>query len=710
MTPPVDPVLVVDDTEHNRDLLSRRLQRAGYPVAVAASGQEALDYLAAHPVSVVLLDVRMAGMSGLEVLQAIRQTWAATHLPVIMVTANDGSEDIVTAFDLGADDYVTKPIDFPVALARVRTQLARKDAEDRLRASEERYAVAARGANDGLWDWNLSTGDVYFSARWKAIVGYDERDIGQAPEEWFERVHPEDLLEVRAELDAHLAGRTPHFEHEHRVRHRDGGFRWVLARGMAVRDEAGFAVRLAGSLSDVTAAKVVDPVTGLPNKILLIDRLERVLHHQRDLDAQCAVLFLDLDDFKLVNDSLGIARGDELLEAVAARLQASLGALDRESENPDAVTRREDQTIARIGGDEFVILLPETRGAIEAARVAERLQRDFRPAFTIGGHEIFSTVSIGIALGTTGHEKPEDLLRDADTAMDRAKAVGKGRIEHFDIAMRDRVRERLQLETALRQALDREEFVPHFQPIIDLQTGELAGFEALIRWQHPERGLVLPGEFITAVEDNGLVTAIGRQFFAVVARQLRAWHAARPGRRPLSLNVNFAGRQFLEPGLVEYLLTTLHEAGLDPGQLVVEVTESTAIADLDRATTVLGQIHDAGLRVALDDFGTGYSSLSCLHELPIDGVKLDRSFVANERRHPEILRAMVLLAEHLGLTVTAEGIETARQWRQLRDLGCQFAQGFLFSKPLDATAATALVENDQNWLPEDTTPVAVAGR
>jgi len=704
MRTPAHPVLVVDDDAVNRDLLSRRLQRRGYPVQLAASGEEALQFLSINVASIVLLDIEMPVMGGLEVLQTIRRTWPASRLPIIMVTARDRSDDIVTALDLGADDYITKPIDFAVTMARIRTQLARRDAEDRLRTSEERYALAAQGANDGLWDWDLSTGHIYFSDRWKAIIGYADADFGEGPDAWFSLVHSEDLPQLQRDLDAHLAGRTPHFESEYRLRHRDGAFRWVLARGLAVRDANGRPVRMAGSQSDITAGKVVDPLTGLPNRVLLIDRIERVIeHHHRRGGAQFAVLFLDLDGFKLVNDSVGHLHGDELLQAVARRLERSLRQTDilsRPSGAPDDEAPRDEATIARLGGDEFVVLLHEVEGVLDAIRVADRIHRALTPAFTINGREIFTSASIGIAVSATGYDRSADVLRDADTAMYRAKSLGKGRTEVFDTVMREKVVARLHLDTALRLAVERQEFVAHYQPIISLQTGELVGFEALIRWQHPTRGLVLPEEFITVAEDNGLVMAIGRRFFADVCRQIRAWEQEHAHIPKLSVNVNFAGQQFIESGLVDYLIETLDDSELSPDQLVVEITESTAIGNFPYAIEVLNQIRDAGLRIVLDDFGTGFSSLSCLHELPIVGVKLDRSFIRSDHRHPEVLRAIVMLADQLGLTTTAEGIETEEQWQQLRDMGCTYAQGFLISHPLDAESAGHAVREQRIWTPE----------
>jgi PAS domain S-box-containing protein len=700
MTAPQVPLLVVDDDPVNRDMLSRRLARRGYAVATVASGREALAYVAAHPVALVLLDIQMPEMSGLEVLQALRETQSSARLPVLMVTAKDQSEDMVTALELGADDYITKPIDFPVAIARIRTQLSRKEAEERLRESEERYTLAAAGANDGLWDWKLSTAEIYYSARWKAIIGYEDHEIGASPEEWFERIHPEDRPRVKQDIESHLAGLSSHFESEHRMRHKGGTFRWVLTRGMAVRDAEGVAVRMAGSQSDITEGKVVDALTGLPNRMLLIDRLERVLqHHQAHGDSQFAVLFLDLDGFKVVNDSLGHLAGDDFLQAVARRLEASLRSTDvlTRASGDGPHTGNSEHTLARLGGDEFIILLHEVRSVLDATRVAARIQQSLSRPFRVAEREVFTTASIGIAVSGSGYTRAEDMLRDADTAMYRAKALGKGRSEVFDVAMREQVLSRLQLDTAVRLGLERHEFLPYYQPIIDLRTGRLTGFEALLRWRHPDRGIVGPLEFVPLIEENGLVLPIGRRFFQDVCSQLRKWRDCHPAASRLRINVNFASQQFLEVGLPARLLESLDDAQLEPSSIVVEITERTAIGNFALTGDVLNELRLAGIEVVLDDFGTGYSSLACLNQLPISGLKLDPSFTGGQQRI-EIIRAVVALAGSLSLTVTAEGVETIEQFVRFRELGCAYAQGYLFARPLHAEAAGDVIAQDRDWL------------
>src|SRR5260221_1487466 len=432
----------------------------------------------------------MPEISGLEALKTLRELYSAIDLPIIMVTAKNQSDDVVKALDLGANDYVTKPIDFAVALARIGTQLSHKRAQEGLRESEERYALAARGANDGLWDWNLQANVVYFSTRWKSMLGYQESEIGDKPAEWFDRIHDADRERVTQEIAAHQAGSVPQFESEHRVLHKDGTFRWMLCRGLAVRNGSGTTSRMAGWKTDITEGKVSDPLTGLPNRLLFIDRVGRLIKlTKRRKEHLFAVLFMDLDGFKMINDSVGHLMADQLLLGVANRLEKCL-------RSTDTVSRLgETFTVARLGGDEFTVLLDDIKDPSDAKRAADRMMKALAAPFILGGKEVFTSVSIGIALSNSAYEQPEEILRDADTAMYRAKSLGKARYEVFDADMRASVMARLQLETDLRRALERGEFRNFYQPIVALVSGEIAGFEALSRWKHPTRGLLGPNEF-----------------------------------------------------------------------------------------------------------------------------------------------------------------------------------------------------------------------
>jgi diguanylate cyclase (GGDEF)-like protein/PAS domain S-box-containing protein len=680
------PLLLVDDTDANRDMLSRRLQRLGYEVLLAASGPEALGIIETTPVSLVLLDVEMPGMSGLEVLTTLRQKYSPIELPVIMVTGRQQREDIIEALTRGANDYVTKPIDMPIAAARIQTQLSLKSAEAALRESEERYALAARGANDGLWDWNLVTGRVYYSPRWKLMLGSDEDEVGSSPDEWFTRIHPDEGTRVRSDVDAHLTGKTTQFESEHRLMHRDGTYRWMLVRGVAIRDAIGRASRFAGSLTDITEGKVSDALTGLPNRILFLDRLGRALERRRRYGALYAVLFIDLDRFKLVNDSLGHLVGDQLLIAIARRLQHCL-------RSNDSCSRVDSEhTIARLGGDEFAILLDGIKQVGDALRVADRVQKTLTLPFNLDGHEVFTSASVGIAVGAREYDSAEAVLRDADTALYRAKALGKARYEVFDVEMRDRAVARLRLDTDLRRAIERNEFQLYYQPIVSLERGRIEGFEALLRWPHWDRGLVYPADFIPVAEETGLILPMGWWALREACRQLARWQQLIGSERTLTMAVNLSGKQFVQLDMAPLIQQILTETGVKPTSVKLEITESAIIEHTSSIIGLLLQLKAFGVQIAIDDFGTGYSSLSYLHRLPIDSLKIDRSFVScMAPDSAEIVRAIVGLAHNLGLDVIAEGVETYDQLEQLKVLGCEFGQGFLFSRPVESFEAEALL-------------------
>jgi diguanylate cyclase (GGDEF)-like protein/PAS domain S-box-containing protein len=573
---------------------------------------------------------------------------------------------------------------------------AQLETEIALGESEERYALAAKAANDGLWDWNLKTDQIYFSPRWKSMLGYEEGDIGNKPEEWFERIHPEDLDRVRRAVADHLEGQSPNYQTEHRMMHRNGNFRWILSRGLAIRDEAGVNARMAGSQTDITGGKVSDPLTGLPNRLLFLERLEwAIKKSKRDKDYLFAVFFLDLDRFKLINDSLGHGIGDQFLVCIAHKLESCL-------RSTDAVARYEkEDVLARLGGDEFTILLDGIRHIRDATRVAERLQEQLSLPLTVGGHEVFTSASIGIAVSATGYEHAEEILRDADTAMYRAKMLGKSRFELFDPAMREHAVARMALETDLRKALERNEFLLYYQPIVSLDNGALIGFEALARWQHPERGLVPPGEFISVAEETGMILAIGNWVLTEACCQIKAWQSEFPQNPPLMISVNLSGKQFTQLDFIKGVSQTLRESGLDGHCLKLEITESLLMENVEVITAMLMQIKALGVRLGIDDFGTGYSSLSYLHRFPFDTLKVDRSFVSlvgPEGQNSEIVKTIVTLAHNLNFEVIAEGVETAEQVFQLRAFGCELGQGYFFSRPVSAARASALLaQNQPDW-------------
>lgn len=574
------------------------------------------------------------------------------------------------------------------SLRRAQQEIAeRRRTEAALHASEERYALASRGANDGLWDWNLTNQTIFFSMRWKAMLGYPDAMIGNVPAEWLDRLHPDDRPLLEIQLKAHSHRLIDRLEVEYRIQHRDGCYRWMLCRGLAVWDAAGHAIRLVGSQTDITDRKLAesrlrhealhDSLTGLPNRLLFLDRLQQAIQRQQRTEyTTFAVLFIDLDRFKHINDSLGHLIGDQLLVAAAQSLARCLRASD---------------TIARLGGDEFAVLLDPLEHAQDAIVITERIQQLLMRPFQLGLHEVFISVSIGIALNNSAYQQPEDVLRDADTAMYQAKLRGKACYALFDRTMHADALTLLQLDTDLRRALERGELRLYYQPIVALPDEQLVGFEALLRWQHPTRGLLLPGAFLQLAEDTGLITAIGRWALGEACRQLASWQARMPHLPPLNISVNLAPQQLVQPDLVEQITAVLHETGLAPQQLILELVERSLL-HINDAGAILNRLHSLGVRLSLDDFGTGYSSLSYLHQLPIAKLKIDRSFISRlggDQQHRAIVTAIIAMAQALSMDVVAEGVETAIQYELLQQMGCSYGQGWLFAYPLDTLAATA---------------------
>jgi diguanylate cyclase (GGDEF)-like protein/PAS domain S-box-containing protein len=575
---------------------------------------------------------------------------------------------------------------FNEMLSRIESrELALQQALSRLRESEERYALAARGANDGLWDWNLTTGEIYFSPRWSHMLGYTESERWSSKEQWLSQIHAEDRERVRTEIDAHLHGKTQEFASEYRMSHKNGGFIWTLSRGIAVRDPAGKAIRMAGSQTDITEGKVKDSLTGLPNRLYFIDRLESAIETARQHDTLFAVLFVDLDQFKLVNDSFGHAAGDELLVDVAGRLRSGVRSGSRRDNSAESV-------VARIGGDEFAIFLRPIQSAADASIIAARILERLREPFQFEGRQMHISASIGIALNSI-NDTPEELLHNADIAMYHAKSNGKARFEFFNEGLRKEVVSRFEIETGLRKAIDAQQLIVHYQPIVSVFERRLCGFEALVRWNHPERGLIPPGEFIPIAEESDLIVLLGRWVLVESCRQLVEWQKSFAPGPPLTISVNVSARQMSDFCLVDDVEFALAESGLNPELLALELTESTLMGNTEQTLAILDRLKTMGVRLQIDDFGTGYSSLSRLQRLPFNSLKIDRSFIrdlSGEGGNLNIVSAILQLAHSLKLDVIAEGVESEEQLRILCDLGCDNVQGFLFSRPVEAVDAERL--------------------
>ncbi|MCA9515097.1 MAG: EAL domain-containing protein [Myxococcales bacterium] len=598
-------------------------------------------------------------------------------------------------FPVTVDVHATDLDGERVACCFLADVTARENAKRDLAQAEERYALAALGANDGLWDWNIAASRVHYSPRWASLLGFLEHELPPLPSTWLDRVHPEDRARVEAELHQHLENMSPHFESEHRIMHRDGAYRWVLFRGIAVRDEQGVAVRMAGSTSDITHRKNAearlrfeafhDSLTGLANRALLIRRLHQSLESTRATvsEGSLAMVFVDIDDFKLVNDSLGHTMGDMLLRAIASRLKRCVRAVD---------------TVARLGGDEFCLLLEHVNDIADVLRVADRVQEELGIPFNLRGYEVFTSASVGVAVSRPDYHEAEDMLRDANIAMYRAKAAGRGKRAIFDASMRRAAVNRLTLETDLRRALERDEFEVFYQPIVSLETGAVTGFEALLRWPHPKRGLVMPADFIPLAEETGLIVPIGRWALQAACEHAMKW--SQMGLGPLIISVNVSGRQLSLPYFVDQVAEVIETTGIEPGRLNLEITESVLMENAESIVTKLKELRALGVRLSIDDFGTGYSSLAYLHRFPIDTLKIDRSFITNPTIDDDpwaIVATIRHLATVLGMEVTAEGIEQEDHVGRLRALKVDHVQGYFISRPIRFEEVPALVASGERW-------------
>ena len=593
-------LLIVDDIRENREILRRRFERQGFHATEAGGGIEALELIEREAFDLVLLDMMMPDLSGLEVLTRVRAKFAAGSLPVIMVTANSQSEGVVDALSRGANDYITKPVDFAVALARVTTQLERKRAEEKIHRMNEQ------------------------------------------------------LLQANDALEHHVADRTQD----------------LVRANQQLRDEMEQRERTQATIAHLAHH---DALTGLGNRLQFHKQLGDALTQRARHGGDLAVLFIDLDGFKAINDTLGHATGDAVLKHLASRLRNSL---------------RETDKIGRLGGDEFAVIQFCNEQPREAAALAARLIDVVKTPFSIDDHRLVLGASIGIAIADGEYRDAERLLRAADLAMYRAKADGRGQFRFFDPEFDRQAQERRELELALRSAVEDDTLQIHYQPLVNLETGRVCGFEALSRWEDPQRGFVPPTTFIALAEEIGLIEVIGERILKRACTEAVSWP------EHIRVAVNLSPAQFQSGNLVALVQDALAESGLPPGRLELEITESIFLRGSEANLALLSRLGAMGVRISMDDFGTGYSSLSYLRSFAFDKIKIDKSFIRDlpaSESSVAIVRAVCELARSFGASTTAEGVETDSQLTQIREEGCTEVQGYMFSRPLPAREIPALL-------------------
>lgn len=725
-------ILIVDDLSDNLRVLSRVLRNHGFQVRCAKSGAMALKGIQKSLPKLILLDVKMPEMDGYEVCRRLKANVQTHEIPVIFLSGLDDVWDKVKAFEVGGADYITKPFQVQEVLARIRHQLAlqaakqeiyqlnmeleqrvhqrtaqlrkeitdRTQAEQRLQESEQRLDSILNALEEVVWSTTVpsTTSDsfriesyefLYINQAVEKVYGYPASRFFKNPTLCLEIIHPLDREKFKQEsLRIREQGSL---DMEYRIVHPNGEIRWLRERRQLIYDRQGTPIRVDSIISDITDRKKIedqlrydalhDGLTGLPNRTLFRDRVEQAIKRsQRSPNYLFAVLFIDLDRFKIINDSFGHIVGDQLLIEIARLLRSCLRDIDM---------------VARLGGDEFTIFLEDLHDITEATMVTERLLTQLSlPIMEIDGQSLFTGASIGLIPSSIGYQDSSTLLRDADIAMYRAKRQGKGYYAVFDREMYHQTVTLSKMERDLHKALERQEFLLYYQPIVCLETNHLYGFESLLRWQHPERGLISPAEFIPIAEEIGLIIPLGRWVLREACRQFRNWQVQFPEITVLKISVNLSGKEIQMPDWIEVLDPILTETGLDGSCLRLEITESLLVDRGEATLALLSQLKSRQILLSIDDFGIGYSSLSTLHRLPVNTLKIDRSFINQihlDIESFEIVRTIITLAHSLGMDVIAEGVETERQIETLKTLGCEFAQGYFFSKPLNSQQVEAAI-------------------
>jgi len=680
--------LVVDDELSLRLSMSAALSKAGFEVIEAENGREALDLFQAHTPDLVLLDVLMPKMDGFQTCSAIRKMPEGQYAQILMVTGLDDSDSIEYAFEVGANDFVAKPLNWVMLGHRGRYMLRAGRAFHELNSSERRLAKTQELAKLGNWEFDLINNSFYCAPEACRLLGLDDKNQATY-KDFLATIIPSERNQVKQQIDSAIQSNTS-FSIHYRVTLPGGVLHHILNRGEILFNENGSPEIVLGAVQDVTQLKhaeekirrlaFYDGLTGLANRMLFMDRLDYEITSAERNKKFFALLFLDLDQFKRINDTYGHYIGDLLLKNVSETLQKCIRRSDTAS---GPITDNSDALIARLGGDEFIILLPDISEPERAAIVAQRILHEMPRTHHLDGHDISVTTSIGISVYPADGENSEELLKHADSAMYHAKETGRNNYQFYKESLNVAVLERFSLEQDIKAALKREEFLLYYQPQIDLISHKIIGAEALIRWVHPQKGMVPPDKFISIAEESGLIVDINKWVIQTACKQNRTWKNA--GFDPIRIAVNLSGYHLAKQNIIQVIRDALREADLDAKYLEVEITENILMQDNEDTVLILQRMKDLGIQIALDDFGTGYSSLNYLTSFPVDVIKIDRSFVMGcpeRKKNLVIIKAIIAMGHSLGMKIVAEGIETEEQLALLKGFAADEGQGYYFSRPV----------------------------
>ncbi len=694
-------ILLVDDDLSILLLAKRALIKAGFELETAGSGHEGLKMLDSISPHIILLDVEMPGMNGFEVCEQIRQHPAGEDVPILMVTGMEDMESINRAYEAGATDFFNKPINWQLLHHRIRYILRNSVTYNQLKVSESSLRNAHRISKLGTWQWDQKSNHIEWSKEVVDLMGWT-KDVPASFTDFMSFVHPEDKDYVLRNITNTMQDQTTqYFSIEHRVIRVDGDERYVFQRGEILWNELHKAMWVTAAIQDITDRKEAekkihhlayyDTLTGLPNRLQFKETLTKILALMERNKGKLALLFVDLDNFKRINDTLGHDYGDQLLKAVSERLTAGVRLSDNVAQHQSLPFKE----ISRLGGDEFTVMLTDINSVDNVTLIAQRILEDVNQPYFLSGYEMYVSPSIGISVFPQDGTNADVLIKNADTAMYHAKNKGRNNFQFYSESMNTRALQRLSLENKLRKALIKKEFEVYYQPLVNIRTRSVMGAEALIRWDHPEAGMISPETFIPVAEDIGAILDIGQWVIEQVCQQIHQWEQL--NLKPFYVAVNMSAVQFYQQNLLSSLQNALDKAGISSDALTLELTEGVIMENAKETIAKLQQIKNMGIRLSIDDFGTGYSSLSYLKRFPIDTIKIDRSFITDITSNPDdaaISDTIIAMGHRLGLKVVAEGIETKEQYQYLARQGCDIGQGYLFSKPLSQEEFTRFLQKN----------------